>query len=161
MESYFGGNCFAINKVSSRIVFSYFPRNRDPKAILKARQNLLNGTQPSNSTPPSARAGSGQLHNALIREKHERNSSNFAGNRMNRFGGMFVVPSTVSSTTTDGVSVPQIIRNPVALFKPECARANIQKKRAKRSFTFSKVWICGDCSSPDPRMLRLFQILQI
>jgi hypothetical protein len=64
---------------------------------------------------------------------------------MNRFGGVFVVPSTVSTplTTTDSgskpsrTSIPQIIRNPLSLLKPEATRPQVNKKRVKRCFSNS------------------------
>jgi hypothetical protein len=65
---------------------------------------------------------------------------------MNRFGGVFVVPSTVSTSETTSnangskssrTSIPQIIRNPIALLKPEATRPQVNKKRTKRCFTNS------------------------
>jgi hypothetical protein len=88
---------------------------------------------------------SGKLHDALARERAERNSQALcAGNRMNRFGGVFVVPSS-SPAPSDGsgasassrTKVPQIIRNPMALLKSESSRPQVNKKRSKRCFANS------------------------
>ena len=153
---------------TSTSYFHYIFRNRDPKDLLKARKNGPNfqtskttSTNVNTSTPTSYSNSSktlkgpvtGKLHEALTRERTERNAiTSCPGSRMNRFGGVFVVPSTVSvSTSTNSsssnnsqgsgngrISVPQIIRNPVALLNPELARPNIQKKRTRGSATFSK-----------------------
>jgi hypothetical protein len=113
---------------------------------LRAHQKLLQGpvekSKTTNPTPPPIPMN-GKLHDALARERAERNSQALcAGNRMNRFGGVFVVPSS-SPASSDGngvpsrSKVPQIIRNPMALLKSEASRPQVNKKRTKRCFANS------------------------
>lgn len=105
---------------------------------MKARERLLQGPSSKPSTPALSISNQGKLKDTLARERAERNSNVYcAGNRMNRFGGVFVVPSCISSSSLDGNSrtaVPQIIRNPQALLHPEISRPQVNKKRAKKSF---------------------------
>lgn len=143
----------------------YFSRNRDPKELLKAKkngpnfestnQNHITTTSSSTTSLTTKKPVTGKLHDTLARERADRNAIvSCAGSRMNRFGGVFVVPSSVSSSkissdssslTTNNnntkgqpSSVSQIIRNPIALLNPEVARPNVQKKRTRGSTTFSK-----------------------
>jgi hypothetical protein len=140
-------------------------RHRDARDLVK-----LSGVDPKKSAPrkqPQGRASVGQraggpsapvtgaLHDALTRERAERLSSGgsgAAGARMNRLGGVLVLPASVmaqqgkpgeGSGAQEGAgkrAVAQLVRDPrLLLDEGAFARPHANKKRSKANFTFVQV----------------------
>mmetsp|Transcript_7748 Transcript_7748/g.11504 ORF Transcript_7748/g.11504 Transcript_7748/m.11504 type:complete len:1128 (+) Transcript_7748:67-3450(+) len=130
------------NLILVEIVY-YLLRNRDPKDLV--RVNDLKEENIRHSAANKRRSSgpiAGKLHNALAREREERLSltSGAAGNRMNRFGGVFRVPAVVANSepgSGGSCRAPQLARDASALLDPsQIRRPQAMRRRTKSSCTF-------------------------
>lgn len=134
----------------------------DPKKSASHKPPPSHGRASNTHAGGIAAPVTGALHDALARERAQRLStggSGVAGARMNRLGGLLVLPPPAISLgktgehsegqeKTEKKGVAQLVRDPrLLLDEGAFSRPHANKKRSKANFTFVQV-ITSSSTSP-------------